>query len=93
MEATTWTDSMLYHDVPDYTMRALEGYRAHGHPPGGFLRSVLENAGLVEVVGRADDRNARALQSIARWVYNELPHDAWGSKERVDAWVRAGGAT
>jgi hypothetical protein len=81
-----------YLEIPVNTMADLYDYKAHGKPPGGFLRRVLENAALFDVVGHADDAHARALKPITKWIYNELPSQAWGSHERVAEWIgsRAG---
>lgn len=55
-------------------------------PTGGFLRAVLEN-NLREAFNRADGVNVLHLAGIVRWCWWELPADAWGSPERVRAWL------
>lgn len=78
--------------IPDTTLRSLENYRDHGAEPGGFLRLVLENRALFDVVGHADHANAKALKPICVWIYNELPHKAWGTSGNVSEWIANGGA-
>ena len=78
--------------IPAHTLRDLEEYRDFGKPPGGFLRRVLENRPLFDVVGHGDATNAQALKPICVWIYNELPLEAWGSKDNVSKWTVKGGA-
>jgi hypothetical protein len=68
---------------------SLTRYRDHHLPTGGFLRAVLEN-NLSGALGGADDDNLRDLREIVRWVYNEMPGNAWGSAEKVKAWIKEG---
>lgn len=75
--------------LPQHTLEALNNYKLNGHA-GGFLSAVLEN-NLKEALGRADLENRAALFAIVSWCYNEMPSQAWGSKEKVAEWVDAGG--
>lgn len=83
-----WKD---YEGVPEHTRGALLRYRDRGYEPGGFLYSVLNND-LFGAVGRADAENIRALKDICGWVYNRLPSASWGNVDKIEAWIRAGGA-
>ncbi len=67
-------------------VEALLRYAYHGIPPGGFLRAVLHND-LLNAVGRADDHSLRVLRTIVMFCYLELPHQCWGSQERVTVWL------
>src|SRR5688572_25670613 len=53
---------------------------------GDFLRAVLSND-LTEACGRADDYNLLTLPAIVAYVYNNLPADCHGSRERYEAWA------
>jgi sulfatase maturation enzyme AslB (radical SAM superfamily) len=74
--------------IPENTKYSLDAYANKEHPTGGFLQAVLEN-NLMEAVARADDFNVRALKEICMYIYNELPSQCHGSKEKVAAWVRS----
>ena len=50
------------------------------------MRAVLEN-NLTEALGRADDRNQRAIKEIVSFIYNCLPRNCWGSREKVEKWL------
>ena len=45
---------------------------------------------LFGALQRADHETERAMPAIVRWVYNELPGNAWGSPAAVDAWLAEG---
>lgn len=76
-----------YPRVPERTRETLRLYVEHGCEPGGFVCAVLEN-NLVEAVGRADFENLHAIADIAKLVYNELPGEAWGNRNKVNAWMK-----
>lgn len=75
-----------YTALPEHMRDGAQLYIEHGVEPGGFFRAVLENK-LVESFGRADDINRKAMFVWASWLYNECPQDAWGSAEKIDAWI------
>jgi hypothetical protein len=70
------------YNIPAPTMAALLRYVNKGYMPGHFLTAVLTND-LFGAVGRADVDNIVALPEIVKFVYNEVPSNAWGSKETV----------
>jgi hypothetical protein len=53
---------------------------------GSFLRAVLEND-LKEACGRADFNNQHNLFHIVSYLYNNVPPECWGSKEKVKNWL------
>lgn len=65
-------------------------YVVNGRHPGGFMRNVLENR-FTEAVGSADTMNRKYLVEWSMWLYNDIPHKAWGSREKVEAWIEQGG--
>ena len=79
-------------DHTDYTMvrsdilDSIDRYVEEHLQPGGFLTAVLEN-NLKEAFDRADNDNLTKLFNIVRYCYNEIPSPAWGSPERVKAWL------
>ena len=66
---------------------ALERYLNHGIMPGSFMTAVLEND-LMESFGRADVSNSANLKNIVGYIYNNVPSNAWGSKERVKDYLK-----
>ena len=72
--------------IPDRMMDGLDRYFEHGIEAGGFLMAVLSND-LMEAVGRADSENMRNLPAYCGYLYNECNPSAYGSKEKVKAWM------
>lgn len=66
---------------------ALERYLNNGIMPRSFLTAVLEN-NLVEAVGRADHMNQPNLPNIVGYIYNHLPSNSWGSREKVQEYLK-----
>ena len=77
-----------YDMLPDYMRDRARAYVENGEPVGSFLTAVFEN-NLVEALGRADMENRAAIFVWTRWLYNDVPMDAWGSPEKVAAWLGA----
>ena len=71
--------------VPNRMMGGIENWVLYGVKPGDFLTAVLEN-NLRVACERADDENLRNLPAYVGYLYNELPAECWGSKEKVTAW-------
>lgn len=74
-----------YRELPPLMLEHLVAYRDHGGYLGDFLTCVVEND-LAHAAGAADNTNIRLLHVYARFLINELPMAAWGSRERVAAW-------
>lgn len=67
---------------------SLKRYTEDKVPTGSFLRAVLEN-NLVEAIGRADYININRLPSIVQYIYENLPHNCWGSAEIVNNFLKS----
>ena len=72
--------------LPEHMKDGMNLYLEHGVEPGSFLYSVLTN-NLKEACARADHVNAQYLTNIVSYCYNNIPSDAWGSEEKVEAWM------
>lgn len=66
---------------------ALDLWGDKGVLPGDFLQAILRND-LTEAQGRADEYNKLTLDNIVSHVYNELPSECWGSKDKVESWAK-----
>lgn len=72
--------------IPDYMQGGLIRYFENRLPPGDFLTAVLSN-NLKESFNRADDTNTECMKSYVRWLYWQAPIGAYGSYEKVIAWL------
>ncbi len=77
---------MDYSSIKKSTMDSIQRYVKDYIRTGDFLYAILTN-NLFEAVGRADDENRQTLPEICCYIYNEIPSDCWGSKEKVKAWL------
>lgn len=76
-----------------YVMRAdmvaaVQRYVQHGISPGGFLTAVICND-LVGALNRADDDNRANLIAVVGYFMWEVPAPAWGSKEKMQEWIKS----
>lgn len=75
--------------IPEYTKEGIDQYVANHIPPGSFLRAVLEN-NLMEAMRQADEDNQIAIFDICTYIYNHVPFDCHGTKQKVKAWLASG---
>lgn len=76
----------VYYPIREDLLGALERYLNNGIMPGSFMTAVLEN-NLKEAFGRADIENSSNLRNIVGYIYHHIPSPAWGSPEKVKAYV------
>ena len=79
-----------YDTLPKHMREGAQLYVEHGKLSGSFLTAILEND-FVGAASNADDINLMFLHEWALWLYNDAPVFAWGSKEKVAAWIERGG--
>ena len=78
---------MIHYDsAPNGLGPSIQRYIEHRIPFGSFMTAVVCND-LREACACADDDNKYLLFQIVQWFYNEAPHNCWGSKECVIAWL------
>lgn len=65
---------------------SIDRYVSQRIPTGGFLMAVLEN-NLVEAIGTADTEAMDNIRHIVCYLYNEVPSNCWGNKEKVKNWL------
>ena len=80
---------LIYSKIPEHMRESVKDYIENGVPLGDFLQKIFEND-FMGAAGKADHLNKKHLYAYAMLLYN-APMGCWGSKERVDAWVKVGG--
>ena len=68
------------------TQFQIDCYANDRVPLGSFLTAVMEN-NLARAIASADLENRRDIVEIVLYVYNNIPSIAWGSPEKVEAWL------
>ncbi len=80
-----------YDKVPvEYMRDSVRRYIEEGIMSGHFLTALFSN-NLVEVFNRADTANGEAMEKWVAFLFCYAPRGCWGSKERVEDWIKDGG--
>lgn len=74
------------HHLPEHMVGAMQRYLFDKIEPGSFLTAVLCND-LREAISRADSINKYKLADTVTFCMMVLPIGAWGSEEKVNAWL------
>jgi len=72
--------------APDTIKESLKLYVDHGTPTSDFLYACLTND-LFGAVKRADAQHGNKLCAIVSYIYNRIPAQAQGSREKVERWM------
>lgn len=79
-----------YEMLPEHMRDGMRLWVERGIEPGSFLEAVLCND-LKGACGRADHINRHHLFDYVEFIYNEVPADCQGSREKYIAWMERGG--
>ena len=85
-----WVNQDTGWKVPLHSRKTIERYLEYGIEPGGFLTALFSD-NLTDTVRYADEANVKSLVQWTMFVFWELPHEAVGSKEKVQAHIEKGG--
>jgi hypothetical protein len=86
--AEAYRSAMRIYGIPESMQGGLLRYLVDRIQPGHFLMAVLSND-LAGAFGRGDTENLAALQAYVMFLVNAVPGAAWGSPDRVTAWLMA----
>lgn len=75
-----------YNKLPEHMQSGARLYIEQGILTGSFLTAVLQN-NLVNAIGQADSINRQELLAWANWLMWDIPAIAWGSVEKVQAYI------
>ena len=78
-----------YGKIPVHMLEDLNRYATDHVVSGNFLYALLSND-LSQSFAYADSETRDAMYDYVQYVYNYLPISSWGSKEKVNEWVREG---
>lgn len=80
---------MSFH-IPEHMEEGIALYVQEHIRPSDFLCAVICND-LKEAVARADDENMQNLPAFVDYFYNNTPAECWGSKKKMDEWLKKRG--
>ena len=82
--------SINYSRLPEHIRGGAQRYIENGIRPGDFQQAVISNK-LKESFFSADEINQERMLDIILFWYNEAPGPCWGSPEKMETWIEAGG--
>ena len=62
-------------------------YLVYGFEPGGFFKGWYANDATA-ILRSHPSNTVEALKDLTKWMVNCMPHEAWGSHEKVGNWIR-----
>lgn len=74
-----------YSRLPESHRETARLYLNGGYQPGSGWNAILSND--LRAVVMVDQATFEQLPAIYRWMVNYAPSDAWGSVEKVQAWM------
>ena len=80
-------DSLLYWRVDDEFAYPVYRYLLYGFEPGSCFTSVLANDFLGAMLHSHLANSVTAFKNLAHWIVNCAPLEAYGSYDRVQAWL------
>lgn len=87
MSAKEYENDALYELLPSHMREGAKMWVLYGMQsrPGSFLMAMMSND-FLQIVARADETNARNLDTWARWMYAVLPPQCYGSRAKALEW-------
>ncbi len=73
--------------IPERMQDSITHYIEDGYAPGSFLTAIICN-NLRMAVEQADAENLNNLPAYVDFFYNHAPMGCWGSKERMEKWIK-----
>jgi hypothetical protein len=73
--------------VPPNTQMSIRHYMIHGYEPGVFVSAMLAHE-YDKALYNADTYNRQMFWAIAMWIRENLPDEAQGSYDNVNAWCK-----
>lgn len=70
----------------DFAM-PMFNYLVHGFQPGSFFTAVLANDFAMAMLRSHPSNKVEAIKCLVKWMLNEMPHDAFGSNDKVEKWL------
>ena len=92
MIITHYSRSRLYAtfkewEVPQDFADPMANYLVYGYEPGSCFTSVLANDFVGAIRSSHPSNSVEAFKALAGWLYSHVPPQAYGSYERVRAWL------
>ena len=92
MNITIFSHERLYQtfkewEVPNDFADPMANYLVYGYEPGSCFTAVLANDFAGAIRSSHPSNSVEAFKALAGWIYSHVPPQAYGSYERVRAWL------
>ena len=74
-------------EVPNDFADPMANYLVYGYEPGSCFTAVLANDFVGAIRSSHPSNSVEAFKALAGWLYSHVPPQAYGSYERVRAWL------
>lgn len=91
MNITHFSRERLYRtfkqwEVPQDFADPMANYLVYGYEPGSCFSAVLANDFIGAIRSSHPSNSVEAFKALAGWIYSHVPHQAYGSYDKVNAW-------
>ena len=80
-------DSLSQWRVPKDFAEPMYNYLVYGLEPGGFFKGWYAND-ATSIIRSHPGNTVEALKDLTKWMMNCAPDAAWGSHDKVNAWLK-----
>jgi hypothetical protein len=92
MNVTHFSRERLYEtfkpwDVPQDFADPMANYLVYGYEPGSCFSAVLANDFIGAIRSSHPSNTVEAFKALAGWIYSYMPPEAYGSYDKVNAWL------
>ena len=74
-------------DVPMDFADPMANYLVYGYEPGSCFTAVLANDFIGAIRSSHPSNTVEAFKALAGWLYSHVPPEAYGSYDKVQAWL------
>ena len=92
MELTTYSENRLWNSLQHWRVckdfaDPMFNYLVYGISPGGFFSSWYAND-VTAILHCHPANTVESLKDLTKWMVNCMPHEAWGTRDRVQGWLK-----
>lgn len=93
MNITVYSQNRLNETFANWSMPkefsdTMSNYLVFGYSPGSCFTSILANDFMGAIQHSHPANTVNAFKSLAGWIIERCPEEAWGSYARVSDWCR-----
>jgi len=92
MNITVFSRNRLYRTFKEWEVvqdfaDPMANYLIYGYEPGSCFTAVLANDWISAIRSSHPSNTVSAFKGLGGWIYSHMPREAYGSYDRVRAWL------